>query len=71
MPWEWIGTPPDMSKWGNTIVEIRGYWKCDNVFTVKRVELPTKYTKNGVAILEADGVEFRVDCGPLYEVSNN
>ena len=29
MPWEWIGTPPDMSKWGNTIVEIRGYWKCD------------------------------------------
>ena len=42
-----------------------------NIFIVKRVELPTKYTKNGVAILEADGVEFRVDCGPLYEVSNN
>ena len=33
--------------------------------------LPTKYTKNGVAILEADNVEFRVDSGILYEVSNN
>ena len=29
MPWTWIGTPPDMNHWGNTIVEIRGYWKCD------------------------------------------
>ena len=44
--------------------------KCDNIFTVKAVELPTKYTKNGVAVLEADGVQFRVDCGPLYEVSD-
>lgn len=40
----------------------------DKIFTVKSVELPTKYTKNGVAILESDGVEFRIDCGPLYEV---
>lgn len=55
----------------NGVMKKGGYWKCDNIFTVKRVELPTKYTKNGVAILEADGVEFRVDCGPLYEVSNN
>ena len=44
------------------------YWKCDKVFTVKKVEPPTKYTPNGVAALEADGVEFRVDCGPLLEL---
>lgn len=54
----------------NGVLKVGGYWKCDNIFTVKRVELPTKYTKNGVATLEADGVEFRVDCGPLFEVSN-
>lgn len=30
MPWKWIGTPPDMTHWGNTIVEIRGYWKCES-----------------------------------------
>ena len=44
------------------------YWKCDKIFTVKKVELPTKYTPNGVAVLEADGVQFRCDCGPLLEV---
>lgn len=47
-----------------------GYWTCDKIFTVKGVELPTKYMKNGVAILEANGVKFRCDCGPLYEVSD-
>lgn len=52
------------------ILKKGGYWTCDKIFTVKGVELPTKYTKNGVAILEADGVNFRVDCGPLYEVSD-
>lgn len=55
----------------NAILNVGDYWKCDNIFTVKGVELPTKYLKNGVAILEADGVQFRCDCGPLYEVSNN
>ena len=55
----------------NAILNIGDYWKCDNIFTVKGVELPTNYLKNGVAILEADGVQFRCDCGPLYEVSNN
>ena len=55
----------------NGVAKVGRYWKCDRIFTVKSVELPTKYTKNGVAILEADGVEFRVDCGVLYEVSNN
>ena len=44
------------------------YWKCDKIFTVKKVEYPTKYTPNGVAVLEAEGVEFRCDCGPLLEV---
>ena len=47
------------------------YFKCDKVFTVLGVEIPTSQTKNGVAILEADGVRFRCDCGPLYEVSDN
>lgn len=55
----------------NGIAKIGGYWKCDKIFTVKGIELSTKYTKNGVAILEADNVEFRVDSGVLYEVSNN
>jgi hypothetical protein len=41
---------------------------CDKIFTVKAVEAPTKYTPNGVAIIENDGVEFRIDCGPLYEI---
>ena len=54
----------------NAILNKGDYWCCDKIFTVKSVELPTKYTKNGVAILEADGVLFRVDCGPLYEVSD-
>lgn len=48
-----------------------GYWTCNTTFTVKAVELPTKTTPRGVATLEADGVKFRVDCGPLYEVSNS
>lgn len=55
----------------NGVARVGGYWTCDKIFTVISVELPTKYTKNGVAVLEADGVRFRVDCGPLYEVSNS
>lgn len=55
----------------NGVAKIGKYWKCDKEFTVKSVELPTKYMKNGVAVLEADGVKFRCDCGPLYEISNN
>lgn len=52
----------------NGILNVGGYWKCDKVFTVIGVDLPTRYTPNGVATLEADGVRFRVDCGPLLEV---
>lgn len=55
----------------NGIAKIGGYWKSDKIFTIKGIELPTKYTRNGVAVLEADGLEFRVDSGVLYEVSNN
>lgn len=47
------------------------YFKCDKTFNVVGVEFPTNETPNGVAILEADGVQFRCDCGPLYEVSDN
>ena len=52
----------------NGILDTGGYWKCDKVFNVISTELPTRYTPNGVATLEADGVRFRVDCGPLLEV---
>lgn len=52
----------------NATLKVGDYWMCDKVFTVLDLELPTKYTPNGVAVLEADGVRFRVDCGPLFEV---
>lgn len=52
----------------NALLEVGDYFMCDKVFTVKGIELPTQYTPNGVAILEADGVQFRVDCGPLFEI---
>lgn len=52
----------------NGVFNIGDYWCCDKTFTVVSTELPTRYTPNGVATLEADGVRFRVDCGPLLEV---
>ena len=52
----------------NAVLKKGDYWCCDKVFTVISTELPTRYTPNGVATLEADGVRFRVDCGPLKEV---
>ena len=52
----------------NSILNVGDYWCCDKTFTVLDVELPTRFTPNGVATLEADGVRFRVDCGPLLEV---
>lgn len=55
----------------NAVIYPNDYFKCDKTFTVIGVETPTSQTKNGVAILEADGVRFRCDCGPLYEVSDN
>ena len=55
----------------NAVIYPNDYFKCDKTFTVIGVETPTSQTKNGVAIIEADGVRFRCDCGPLYEVSDN
>lgn len=55
----------------NAMIYPNDYFKCDKTFTVIGIETPTRQTKNGVAILEADGVRFRCDCGPLYEVSDN
>ena len=55
----------------NAVIYPNDYFKCDKTFTVIGIETPTAQTKNGVAILEADGVRFRCDCGPLYEVSDN
>ena len=52
----------------NAILNVGDFWCCNKIFTVVDVELPTRYTPNGVATLEADGVRFRVDCGPLLEV---
>lgn len=54
----------------DAILEVGEYWLCDKIFTVKAVELPGKYTPNGVATLEADGVQFRCDCGPLFELKD-
>lgn len=50
------------------VLKVGDYWCCDKIFNVISTELPTRYTPNGVATLEADGVQFRVDCGPLREV---
>ena len=52
----------------NAVLKVGDYWCCNKVFTVVAIDLPTRYTPNGVATLEADGVRFRVDCGPLLEV---
>lgn len=54
----------------DAILEVGEYWVCDKIFTVKAIELPGPYTPNGVATLEADGVEFRCDCGPLFELKD-
>lgn len=54
----------------NSVLEVGDYWVCDKIFTVKALELPGPYTPNGVATLEADGVKFRVDCGPLFELKD-
>lgn len=54
----------------DAILEVGEYWLCDKIFTVKAVELPGKYTPNGVATLETDGVQFRCDCGPLFELKD-
>lgn len=54
----------------DAVLKVGDYWICDKVFTVVDVELPGKYTPNGVATLEADGVRFRCDCGPLFEIKN-
>lgn len=53
------------------ILEVGDYWMCDKIFRVLEIEKPTDSTPNGVATLEADGVRFRIDCGPLLEISNN
>lgn len=54
----------------DAVLKVGDYWMCDKIFTVLDVELPGKYTPNGVATLEADGVRFRCDCGPLFEIKD-
>lgn len=61
----------DRADYNSSDIEAGEIFICDKIFTVKDIELPTNYAPNGVAILEADGVQFRCDCGPLYEISNN
>ena len=58
------GSNPNYS----AVLKVGDYWCCNKVFKVVDIDLPTRYTPNGVATLEADGVRFRVDCGPLKEV---
>lgn len=52
------------------IIDKGDYFICDKIFTVVDVDLPNKYIPNGVATIELDGVRFRADCGPLYEVKD-
>ena len=54
----------------DAILKTNGNWVTDRVFNVVGVELPTKYTPNGVATLEYNGIKFRVDCEPLYELED-
>lgn len=54
----------------DAVLKTGGNWITDRVFNVVGVELPTKYTPNGVATLEYNGIKFRTDCGPLYEIED-
>ena len=54
----------------DAVLKTGGNWITDRVFNVVGVELPTKYTPNGVATLEYNGIKFRTDCGPLYELED-
>lgn len=54
----------------DAVLKTNGNWITDRVFNVVGVELPTKYTPNGVATLEYNGIKFRVDCEPLYELED-
>lgn len=54
----------------NAVLYVGNYWKCNTIFTVLAVEGPSAGAANGVATLQADGVNFRIDCGVLYEISD-
>lgn len=54
----------------NAVINCGDFWCCGKTFNVVGIETPTRYTPNGVAILEADGVKFRVDAEPLFEVKD-
>ncbi len=60
----------DRADYNSSDIEVGERVICDKIFTVKKVELPTSYAPNGVAVLEADGREFRCDCGPLLEIKD-
>ena len=52
----------------NAVLKKGDYWCCNKEFSVVALEAPSKYAKNGIATLQADGVKFRVDCKVLKEV---
>lgn len=60
----------DRADYNSSDIAVGEYFICDKIFTVKKVEPPTSFAKNGVAVLDADGVEFRTDCGPLIEIKD-
>lgn len=72
IPCDFIGTFEKGKERANydAILKTNGNWVTDRVFNVVGVELPTKYTPNGVATLEYNGIKFRVDCEPLYELED-
>lgn len=52
----------------DAILKKGDYWCSNKTFNVIGLEAPSKYFKNGIATLEADGAKFRVDCKVLKEV---
>lgn len=72
IPCDFIGAFEKSKERANydAVLKTNGNWITDRVFNVVEVELPTKYTPNGVATLEYNGIKFRTDCGPLYEIED-
>ena len=58
------------NKDANGVLKVGEYFCCDKTFTVKGIEIPKMHCKNGVVILSASGVTFRMDAGKTYEVKD-
>lgn len=54
----------------NGVLKVGEYFCVDKTFTVKGIELPTAHCKNGVVILSASGIDFRLDAGKTHEIKD-